>query len=117
MDTVRLHRHNSCCGIGRGALYGAGGENSSSFEQLDIIWRPKTSADRVGASDAGPYVQGKSQVKALGRGGVINGPLFLDRMGRGDPTFQSIEQNVFCNISATTIPNLDFNGAFEPPDP
>ena len=59
------------------------------------------------------------EVNALlvGRGGVINGPLFLDRMGRGDPTFQSIEQNVFCNISATTIPNLDFNGAFEPPDP
>ena len=55
MDTVRLHRHNSCCGVGRGALYGAGGENPRSFEQLDIIWRPKTSADRVGASHERAY--------------------------------------------------------------
>ena len=55
--------------------------------------------------------------KALGRGGVIIRPLFLRAIERGDPTFRRIEQNVFCNISSITIQNLDFNGAFEPPDP
>ena len=65
----------------------------------------------------GSYKDHRTTFKALGRGGVIIRPLFLGGMERGDPTFQSIEQNVFCNISATTIPNLDFNGAFEPPDP
>ena len=56
-------------------------------------------------------------LKALGRGGVIIRPLFLGGRTRSDPTFRSIEENVFCKISATIIPNLDFNGAFEPPDP
>ena len=67
-----------------------------------------------GGSDEGPP---KTTFKALGRGGVIIRPLFLAWRASSDPTFQSIEENVFCKISATTIPNLDFNGAFEPPDP
>ena len=65
----------------------------------------------------GSVINLRAFFKALGRGGVIIRPLFLGGMERGDPTFQSIEQNVFCNISATTIPNLDFNSAFERPDP
>ena len=59
----------------------------------------------------------KMMLKALGRGGVIIRPLFSAGRARSDPTFQSIEENVFCKISATTMPNLDFNGAFEPRDP
>ena len=41
----------------------------------------------------------------------------IEQNVRNDPNFQSIHLNVSCNIFATTIPILDFNGAFEPPDP
>ena len=58
----RLHRHNSCCGIDRGTLSGAGGENPRSFEQLDIIWRPETFRSRVGASQE----RGKSAKRLTG---------------------------------------------------
>ena len=35
----------------------------------------------------------------------------------GDPNFKLIDHNVLCNISATNILILDFDSAFEPPDP
>ena len=55
--------------------------------------------------------------KATGPGGVISGPMEKEQNLQLDPNFRSIDLNVFYNISATSPPILDFNGAFEPRDP
>ena len=59
----------------------------------------------------------ENEFKALGRGGVINGPMEKEQNIQCDPNFWSIDLNVLSNISATTEPILYFDGVFEAPDP